>query len=100
MLSIIDSAQGEGTQPTYLGNVTQLHDHVKVGFRGSSEFVVKNCKTLSPKSTWTCVLGIRKLGLNFKKSKINKWRDIMKKHIKGRMHKSLIECILLVTCPS
>jgi hypothetical protein len=46
------------------------------------------------------VLGIRKLGLNFKKSKINKWRDIMKKHIKGRMHKSLIECILLVTCPS
>jgi len=51
MLSIIDSAQGEGTQPTYLGNVTQLHDHVKVGLRGSFEFVVKNCKTLNPKST-------------------------------------------------
>lgn len=24
----------------------------------------------------------------------------MKKHIKGRMHKSFIECTLLVTCPS
>jgi hypothetical protein len=26
----------EDTQPAYLGNVTQLHDHAKVGLRGSS----------------------------------------------------------------